>query len=361
MPERIFNFAAGPCTLPLTALQKAQSEFVNFQNSGMSLFEMSHRGKIYDALHTEAVQVFRDVYGIPSTHTILFIGGGATLQFMMIPMNFLPKDGFAEYINTGTWGTKALKDGQLLGDARELASGKETNFMTIPKDWKASPDAAYVHITTNNTIKGTQWQTLPDVGNTPLIADMSSDFMSKPVDWAKIALAYGGAQKNLGPAGMAVVIIRDDMLAKASKNVPAYMRYDLHAENNSMYNTPPMFQIYMLKLVMEWVKDVGGLAQMEKNAELRSNLIYNVIDQYGDYYSCPVNKADRSRMNLCFRLPTEDLEKKFIAEALERDMSGLKGHRSVGGCRASLYNAMPIEGAQTLANFMVEFMNKNPK
>lgn len=361
MPERIFNFAAGPCTLPLSVLQKAQAEFVNYQNQGMSLFEMSHRGKVYDAVHTETVKIFKEVYGIPSTHTVLFLGGGATLQFAMIPMNFLTEGSFAEYVNTGTWATKAYQDAKLLGDAREIATGKPTNFMTIPKDWTASPDSAYLHITTNNTIKGSQLQQLPDSNGAPLVADMSSDFMSKPVDWAKIAIAYGGAQKNLGPAGLAVVIIRDDMLAKARKDIPAYMRYDLHAENDSMYNTPPMFQIYMVKLVMEWVRESGGLAQMEKNAEARAKLIYDVVDTYGDYYSCPVNREDRSRMNLCFRLPTEELEAAFIAEAQKREMSGLKGHRSVGGCRASLYNAMPIEGAQALARFMVEFMEKNPK
>lgn len=361
MPDRIYNFAAGPCTLPLPALEEAQVNFVNYKNTGMSLFETSHRSKTYDDIHMGAIQLLRDVYQIPDTHKILMLGGGATLQFTMIPMNFLKEGGFAEYVNTGTWSTKAIADAKIIGDAREIASGKDNNFMTIPKDYTVSKDALYLHITTNNTIKGTQYHKLPETNGVPIIADMSSDFLSRPVEWNKIGLAYGGAQKNLGPAGMAIVIIRDDMMEKANKDLTAYMRYDIHADKYSMYNTPPMFPIYMMNLVLEWVRDNGGLEQMDKNADERCNIVYSIIDEYGDYYSCPVNKKDRSRMNVCFRLPSEDLEKKFISEALERGMSSLKGHRSVGGCRASLYNAMPIEGAEKLGRFMLEFMENNPK
>lgn len=360
MPKRIFNFAAGPCTLPLPTLEKAQSEFVNFQDAGMSLFEMSHRGPIYDAVHKEALKLFREVYEIPETHRILFIGGGATLQFAMIPMNFLTEGRFAEYVNTGTWSTKAIKDARLIGDAREIASGKDDNFMKIPKGFTVSPDAAYLHITTNNTIKGTEYHVIPDSGSVPLVADMSSDFLSRPVDWARYGLVYGGAQKNLGPSGLCVVIISDAFLSRSNEALPAYLRYDLHAGADSMYNTPPMFQIYMLKLVLEWVIQQGGLVAMDRAADERSQLLYSLFDQYPEYYRCPVAREDRSRMNVCFRLPSEDLEKKFLAEAGGRGLSGLKGHRSVGGCRASLYNAMPIQGVEALVAFMKEFMNGNP-
>ena len=360
MSERIFNFAAGPCTLPLSALEEAQADFVNFDATGMSLFETSHRSTTYDSIHMSALQLLRDLYLIPDTHKILMLGGGATLQFAMIPMNFLADGGFAQYINTGTWSTKAIKDAKLVGDARELASGEAQNFMSIPKDFTVDPEAAYLHITTNNTIKGTQWHKLPETSGVPIVADMSSDFLSREVDWSKIGLAYGGAQKNLGPSGMAVIIIREDFLEKSNPQLPAYLRYDIHAGKYSMYNTPPMFPIYMMKLVLEWVRDNGGLEGMDKNAAERSEIIYGVIADNADYFSCPVNAADLSRMNVCFRLPNEELEKKFVAEALERGMSGLKGHRSVGGCRASLYNAMPIDGAMTLARFMVDFKAANP-
>ncbi len=361
MPERIFNFAAGPCTLPLDVLKKQQEQWVNFDNTGMSLIEMSHRGAIYDAIHQEAERLVHDVYDVPDTHVIMLLGGGATLQFAMIPMNFLPQGGFAEYVTTGTWSTKALNDAKLIGDAREIATGKDNNFTAIPKDFKVSADATFFHLTTNNTIRGTEWHTMPETGTVPIFADMSSDFMSRKVDWSKIGIAYGGVQKNLGPAGLSLVIMRKDILEKANQNLPAYLRYDLHASKDSMYNTPPMFQIYTVKLVLEWVRDNGGLAQMDKWADERSGLIYNVMDKYPEYYRCPAVKEDRSRMNVCFRLPTEELEAQFVKEALAKGMNGLKGHRSVGGCRASLYNAMPIAGAQALADFMVEFMNANAK
>lgn len=360
MPERIFNFAAGPCTLPLDVLKKAQAEFVNYADSGMSLFEMSHRGKIYDGVHNEAIALLREVYGIPENFKVLLLGGGATLQFAMLPYNFLPKDGFAQFIMSGTWAKKAYEDAKLIGDARIACSSKEQSHTVFPKNFTVDPAAAYFHITTNNTIEGTELHKLPDTGAVPLFADMSSDFLSRPVDWNKVAIAYGGAQKNLGPAGLAVIIMRDDILAKANKALPAYLRYDLHADNNSMYNTPPMFPIYMMKLTLEWVKKVGGLAEMDRRADERANLLYHAIDSHGSYYRCPVVKEDRSRMNVVFRLPSEDLEKKFIADAKAHGMAELKGHRSVGGCRASLYNAMPLEGVKALTAFMAEFAAANP-
>lgn len=360
MPERIFNFAAGPCTLPLDALKKAQAEFVNYADSGMSLFEMSHRGKIYDGIHCEAIALLREVYGIPENFKILLLGGGATLQFAMIPYNFLKPGEFAQYVMSGTWAKKAYDDAKLLGDARIVASSKEQSHTVFPKGYTVDPAAAYLHITTNNTIEGTELRSLPDAGNVPIFADMSSDFLSYAVDWSKIGIAYGGAQKNLGPAGMAVVIIRDDILAKHNKALPAYLRYDLHADNNSMYNTPPMFPIYMMKLTLDWVKAQGGLKAMDQLADRRAGILYGAIDNNSGYYRCPVAKEDRSRMNVVFRLPTEELEALFIAEAKKRGMSELKGHRSVGGCRASLYNAMPVAGVEALAAFMVEFMKAHP-
>ena len=360
MPERIFNFAAGPCTLPLDALKKAAGEFVNYADSGMSLFEMSHRGKIYDGIHCEAIALLREVYGIPENFKILLLGGGATLQFAMIPYSFLKPGEFAQFVMSGTWAKKAYEDAKLLGDARIVASSKEQSHTVFPKGYTVDPAAAYLHITTNNTIEGTELHQLPDAGNVPIFADMSSDFLSRAVDWSKIGIAYGGAQKNLGPAGMAVVIIRDDILAKANKALPAYLRYDLHVDNNSMYNTPPMFPIYMMKLTLDWVKAQGGLKAMDKLADERANILYGAIDSNNAYYRCPVAKEDRSRMNVVFRLPTEELEATFIAEAKKRGMSDLKGHRSVGGCRASLYNAMPVAGVEALAAFMVEFMKAHP-
>ena len=360
MPERIFNFAAGPCTLPLQVLKRAREEFVNYEDSGMSLFEMSHRSAIYDDLHMDALRLVREVYELPDSHKVLMLGGGATLQFAMIPMNFLGEGKFAQYVNTGTWSTKALKDARLVGDARELASGEERGFMAVPKDFSVDPKAEYLHITTNNTIKGTQWHNLPETGGVPIFADMSSDFMSRKVDWQKIGLAYGGIQKNLGPAGMALILIRNDILEKTDPKLPSYLRYDLHVSKESIYNTPPMFQVYLMKLVLEWVRDNGGLKEMERRARERSEMIYNAIEEHGSYYRCPVSREDRSRMNVCFRLPSGELEKSFVAEALKRGMSGLKGHRSVGGCRASIYNAMPVEGVRALVEFMVEFMKAHP-
>ncbi|MBW2408573.1 MAG: 3-phosphoserine/phosphohydroxythreonine transaminase [Deltaproteobacteria bacterium] len=361
MSNRIFNFSAGPCTLPLPALEKAQAEFVNYQGAGVSLLEMSHRGKHYDSVHYEAMAGIREVLAVPDSHDILFIQGGATLQFAMVPLNLIADGKPAEFLNTGTWVKKAIADAEKLGPIRILWTGEADNFTRMPAggEYQVGVDAAYVHICGNETIGGIEYHKYPDTGTVPLVADMSSHIMSRPIEWGKLDLAFAGAQKNLGPAGMALVVIDKALVEKCRDNLPAYLSYKTHAAKDSLYNTPPVFAIYMMKLTVDWVKEQGGLAEMEKRALVRSGALYDTIDRSDGWYRCPVDTASRSRMNVCFRLPTEELEAKFIAEALEANFSGLKGHRSVGGCRASMYNAMPIEGAEELAAFMLKFKQKN--
>ena len=361
MPNRIFNFSAGPCTLPLPALEKAQADFVDYQNAGMSLIEMSHRGKHYDNVHYEAMADIREVLNVPDSHDILFIQGGATLQFAMVPLNLLNGGNSAEFLNTGAWVKKAIADAEKIGAARIIWTGEAENFTRIPgrDEYRVADDAAYLHICGNETIGGIEYHEYPDTGAVPLVADMSSHIMSRPIEWNKLDLAFAGAQKNLGPAGLALVIIHKSLLEKCKDGLPAYLSYKTHAGKDSLYNTPPVFAVYMMKLTVDWVKSQGGLAEMEKRALARSNALYDTIDRSDGWYRCPVDKASRSRMNVCFRLPIEDLEAKFIAEALEANFSGLKGHRSVGGCRASMYNAMPVEGAERLAEFMLRFKKNN--
>lgn len=361
MPNRIFNFSAGPCTLPLPVLEKAQAEFVDYQNAGMSLIEMSHRGEHYDTVHYDAITGIRDVLAVPESHDILFIQGGATLQFAMVPMNLMTGDKSAEFLNTGTWVKKAIADAQKLGPIRIPWTGEVQNFTHIPAsgEYQVGDDAAYVHICGNETIGGIEYQEYPDIGSVPLVSDMSSHIMSRPIEWDKLDLAFAGAQKNLGPAGMALVIIHKALLENCRDDLPAYLSYKIHAAKDSLYNTPPVFAIYMMKLTVDWVKEQGGLPEMEKRALARSGALYDTIDRSDGWYRCPADITSRSRMNVCFRLPTEELEAKFIAEALAANFSGLKGHRSVGGCRASMYNGMPVEGAEQLAEFMLKFKQKN--
>ncbi len=361
MPNRIFNFSAGPCTLPLSALEKAQTDFVDYQGAGMSLIEMSHRGKHYDEVHYEAMANIREVLNVPESHDVLLIQGGATLQFAMVPMNLMADGKTAEFIITGTWGKKAIADAEKIGPTRIIWTGETENFTRIPAGdaYTAGNDAVYLHICGNETIGGIEYHAYPNSGGVPLVADMSSHIMSRPIEWSKLQLAFAGAQKNLGPAGLALVVIHKDLLEKCKDGLPAYLSYKTHAGKDSRYNTPPVFSIYMMKLTLDWVKSAGGLAEMEKRAVARSSALYNTIDSLDGWYRCPADKESRSRMNVCFRLPTEELEARFIAEALEENFSGLKGHSSVGGCRASMYNAMPVEGAERLAEFMVKFKKKN--
>ncbi len=359
--NRIFNFSAGPCTLPLPALEKAQAEFVDFKGAGMSLIEMSHRSKEYDAVHMDAMDLIRELFDVPKGYKIMFLGGGATLQFGMIPMNFLGDGQSADYTVTGSWAKKAYQDASKIGKVNLVWDGKEENYLNLPDpdSLTLDPNAAYLHLTSNETIGGIQWKRFPDAGGVPVICDMSSDFMSRRVNVADFDVIYAGAQKNAGPAGVAIVIAKEEMLEKCPDTLPAYLNYRTHSDKDSLYNTPPVFAIYMVGLTMQWLKGIGGLEAAERLADERAGLIYGAMEKSGGWYSCPVPEAVRSKMNIVFRLPSEDLEKKFIAEALERGMSGLKGHRSVGGCRASVYNAMPVEGAASLADFMAEFQKAN--
>lgn len=359
--KRAYNFNAGPSALPLEVLKKAQEELVDFNGTGMSLMEMSHRGKVYETVHNEAIDLLKSLYSIPENYEVLFLQGGASLQFAMVPMNFLGVDKKASYVLTGSWSEKAFKEAKLFGQAVEAASTKESNYRSIPALTELAFDEkdAYVHITSNNTIYGTQWKEFPETGDVPLVADMSSDILSKPVDISKFGIIYAGAQKNLGPSGVTVVIIRKDLLEKANGNVPTMLKYTTHAANNSLYHTPPTFGIYMLGEVLKWVEAQGGLKAIEKNNEEKAKVIYDVIDHSNGFYKGHATTESRSLMNITFRVTDEALEKQFLEEAKEAGFVGLNGHRSVGGCRASAYNAVPFETCQALADFMIEFQNKH--
>jgi len=359
--NRIFNFSAGPCTLPVAALESAHAEFLEFQGKGMSLIEMSHRSKEYDAVHMEAMDLVRRLYGLPDNYKIMFIGGGATLQFAMVPMNLMRPDQSCDLTLTGAWAKKAYADAKKIGNVNLVFDGSDNNFMSLPAtdSLTVNPGAAYFHMTSNETIGGVQWQDFPDTGDVPLVCDMSSDFVSRRIPVEKFGLIYAGAQKNAGPAGTSIVIIREDLLERTPETLPAYLQYAIHAAKDSMYNTPPVFPIYMVMKTLSWLEKAGGLEAAEAMAAERAGLIYGAMNANPGFYSCPVDADCRSLMNIVFRLPSEDLEKQFVAEALTRGMSGLKGHRSVGGCRASVYNAMPVAGAKALADFMTEFANAN--
>jgi len=358
---RIYNFSAGPSTLPLPVLEKVRDEMVDYQGAGFSLVEASHRGPEYSDVHEKAGRLLREVLGVPENYHVLFLQGGATLQFGMIPMNLLHGGKACDFTVTGSWAKKALADARLFGDVNVLWDGKEQSYATLPDPdlLEVDPQSVYLHMTSNETIGGVQWHDWPDTGEVPIVCDMSSDFLSRRVPLHRFGLIYAGAQKNLGPAGMAVVIIRDDLLQKCREDVPAYLSYRIHAAKDSLYNTPPVFPIWVTQLVLEHVKAQGGLAWAEKLAADRSGLLYDMIAKHDGFYRCPVAPHCRSKMNVVWRLPSEELEKQFIAEAKAQGMNGLKGHRSVGGCRASIYNAMPLEGAQKLADFMDGFARQH--
>ena len=357
---RAYNFNAGPAAIPLPVLEQAQKELLNFKNTGMSVMELSHRSKDFEEVHNRAITLLRELMNIPDTYEVLFLQGGASLQFSMIPMNFLQEDKTAHYILSGSWSEKALKEAKDFGETRVLASSKEANYTHIPTDYSLEgiEDGAYLHITTNNTIYGTQWNKYPN-SPIPLIGDMSSDILCKEIDVEKFSLIYAGAQKNLGPSGVTVVIVKKDFLETARTNVPTMLNYSTYAENNSLYNTPPTFAIYMLSLVLEWVKEQGGVKSIQKNNEEKAKYIYDAIDNSEGFYKAHATEESRSLMNITFTLPNEELTKKFLQEAKERQFIGLAGHRSVGGCRASAYNAVPKEACEALANFMTEFKNQN--
>jgi phosphoserine aminotransferase len=359
--DRVFNFFAGPATLPLEVLEEAQSELTNIKGAGMSILEISHRAKEYEVVNSEAEALVKELLNVPENYRVLFLQGGASTQFAAVPMNLVSADGHADYVLTGAWAEKALEEASKFIKTNVVASSKDGNYNRIPgnDEIKVSDNPTYLHLCSNNTIFGTQWQSFPDLGNIPLVADMSSDIMSRRVDVSKFGVIYAGAQKNLGPSGVTVVIIRKELIDGVNKNIPTMLRYDIHAKNDSLYNTPPCFSVYMVNLVLKWLKKNGGLVAAEKRNLEKASLIYDTIDNSGGYYKGHALKDSRSLMNITWRLPSEELEKAFAAEALKQGMVGLPGHRSVGGLRASIYNAMSLEGCQTLANFMKDFQSRN--
>jgi len=355
--QRKYNFYAGPAILPLEVMKKAQDELLDFNGTGLSIMEISHRSKDFGQVIDNAVARAKILLNIPDHYSILFLQGGATLQFGMIPMNLL-RGGRADYINTGAWATKAIKEARLFGDVHVAASSEDKNFSYIPRDPDLSSDARYVHLTSNETIGGIQYRDFPDTGNVPLVADMSSDIFSRQLDVSQFGLIYCGAQKNMGPAGVTMVIIRDDLMQSTRDDTTTMVNYRKLAAKNSMLNTPPCFAIYIVGLVLEWLEAQGGVAAMEERNEQKAAMIYDLIDA-SEFYRGTADPRDRSRMNVTFRLPSEELEQKFIQESTRAGLIGLKGHRSVGGCRASIYNAMPREGVKTLVGFMKEFQDQN--
>jgi phosphoserine aminotransferase len=355
---RALNFNAGPAALPLAALERAQAELLDLGGTGMSVMEHSHRGKAYEAVHNEAIALLRELVNIPDSYQVLLLQGGASQQFAVVPMNLLPQGKSADYVLTGSWSEKAYKEGKTVGTVRVAATTeKDKKYGRIPSadEIKWDANAAYAHITSNNTIFGTQWQEFPNTGSVPLVADMSSDALWRPLDVTKFGLIYAGAQKNLGPSGLVVVIVRKDLVEGGRKDIPAIFQYRTHAENNSLYNTPPTFSVYVLRNVLDEMKKAGGLVAMEKVNREKAKLLYDVIDERAGFYASPVEKASRSTMNVVWTLQTPELEAEFLAEAQKRKMIGLKGHRSVGGMRASIYNAVPLENVKALAGFMREF------
>jgi phosphoserine aminotransferase len=361
MTDRIHNFSAGPAVLPESVLRKAQEAVWNAGGSGIGILEHSHRGKLFERVINEAEEACRTLGGIPDNYRVLFLQGGASLQFAMVPMNFLSADQTADYLVTGVWSQKAVKEAKPLGKVHIAATSEATNFDRIPKpeEIRYSTNPAYVHITTNNTIYGTQWRTEPPVpSGVPLVADTSSDMYSRPIDIRKYGIIYAGAQKNLGPSGVVLVIIRDDLVEAGSKTVPTMLQYRTHAGESSLYNTPPTFAIYVMGEVFKWIQAEGGLAGMAEHNEAKARLLYEFIDN-SDFFRGTVQPDSRSRMNVCFRAPTEELEAKFISEGTKRGLDGLKGHRSAGGMRASIYNACPRRAVEALAAFMKEFERAN--
>jgi phosphoserine aminotransferase len=356
---RIFNFAAGPAALPLPVLEKARDELVDFQGSGMSVMEMSHRGKIFDAVIKEAETNFRELMGISDDYAVLFMPGVASQQFAMIPMNLLLPGHFAEYVDTGSWASRAIAEAKIVGDTRVIWSGKDKNYMVTPElsSLAFDPKAAYVHLCSNETIGGIRFPEFPRT-QAPLIVDMSSDIMSRTLDMNRFAVVYAGAQKNLGPSGLAVVVLRKDLAERCPDTVNIFFRYKTHMPEPSLYNTPNTWAVYLFKLVIEWVRDSGGVPAMQKRNEEKAAILYDAIDASPFWKPC-AEKRSRSIMNVTWRLGNEDLEKKFIKEATAAGLDGLKGHRSVGGIRASIYNAVPLEAVNALAGFMADFEKKN--
>ena len=358
--ERIFNFSAGPAVLPVPVLEQAQRDLVSLPDVGMSILEVSHRSKVFEDVLARAEADIRQLANVPSNYRVLFLQGGASLQFTMVPMNLFSGGTTADYLVTGAWSAKAVDEAKKIGNVHVAATTKAEQFTRIPRaeEIVLTPGAAYVHMTSNNTIYGTEWKALPETGDIPLVSDTSSDMFSRPIDIARHALIYAGAQKNMGPAGVTVVIIREDLLARSAASLPVMLSYAVHAENGSMYNTPPVFAIYMLGLVTTWLIGQGGLDAIADVNERKAGKLYAEIDRTG-FYRGTAQKDSRSLMNVTFRLPSEDLEKRFLEEAEKAGLDGLKGHRSVGGIRASIYNAFPEKGVDALTGFMKDFEGRH--
>ena len=360
MTERIFNFSAGPAVLPVPVLEEAQRDLMSLPGVGMSVMEISHRSKTFDEIIGKAEAGLRELLSIPSNYHLLFLQGGASLQFSMLPMNFLPADGSADFIVTGSWGKKGVKEAKRVGGVNIAATMADGGFTRVPSqdEINLNPKASYVHITTNETIEGVEWKQEPATGDVPLLADASSDILSHAIPVNKYAVIYAGAQKNMGPSGVTLVILRDDLLQRIPEGLHTMLDYRTHVENKSLYNTPNTWGIYILNLVCKWIKDKGGISAMERENEEKANLLYDAIDA-SDFYRGHADADARSIMNVTYRLPSEELEKKFTTEATAQGLDGLKGHRSVGGIRASIYNAFPLAGVEALVSFMKEFERKN--
>ncbi len=356
MSNRVYNFYAGPATLPFEVVKEATEGSLEFSGLGMSVMEISHRSAAFDAMFRETQTNMLDIMGLSGNeYAVLFLGGGASTQFLTIPFNFLTEDKTADYVNTGTWSKKAIKEAKRFGIVNVAASSADANFTFIPDTYNLTLDAAYVHTTSNNTVAGTQIFDFPETGDVPLVSDMSSDFLSRRLDFSKFNLIYAGAQKNIGSSGVTAVVVKRAWVEEANDDIPTLLSYKTQVSKNSMFNTPPSFPVYVVGLVMKWILNNGGLDAIEKINDAKAELLYDAIDNSGGFYTGIVAKNSRSKMNVTFKLPTEELEKKFVADGISKGLVGLKGHRSVGGCRASIYNAMPFEGLEALVKFMKEF------
>ena len=360
MAKRVYNFYAGPATLPLEVLKKAQKDLLDFAGTGISLMEISHRSKEYDKMHKEASQLVSDLMHLPDDYKVMWLQGGASTQFWMVPLNLRQSNKKMEYVNTGVWSKKAIKEAKFYGDVEVVASSEDELFSYIPKNIEFNDGISFAHITGNNTIYGTEYHEWPKVpGDVPLVCDMSSHMLNKVIDPKKFGVMYAGAQKNLGPAGVTLVIVREDLLDRVPENTPTMQKWKTHAEKDSLFNTGPCWAIYICKLSLEYLKSIGGIPGIEKRNRTKAKLLYDVIDKSEGFYKGHARKDSRSLMNVTFNLPTPELEEKCVKEALENDLVGLKGHRSVGGMRASIYNAMTIEGVKALTEFLGKFQEDN--
>ncbi len=359
--DRIWNFNAGPAAVPIKVLERVHKQWFNYNRAGMNVMEMSHRSKEFDKIHNATIERTRELLKLGRDYHVLFLQGGASTQFAMVPMNFLGKGQTADYINTGTWSTKAIKEAKLFGKVNVAFDGNEVDFMRLPKqdELKLTRGAAYVHLTSNNTIKGTEFFRFPDTGAVPLVSDMSSDIFSHRFSAKPFGLIYAGAQKNLGPSGVTLVILRDDFFRTAKAKLPTMLNYATHVEQNSLFNTPPTFAIYFMGEVLKWLLDQGGLKAMEEKNKEKAKLLYGFFDEHKDFFRLPVKRKSRSRMNVCFRLHDEKLEAKLIAASPKAGFSGMKGHRSVGGLRISMYNATPIGAIRDVIRFLKDFMKEH--